>query len=259
MRRVIVVHGMQRSGNHAIIHWLKAHDRFIFINNVIPIAPILKETKRIPPPEKFTLWLLRRLLQRKLHFPFLLKKFYLQRHSLIVSIEDHDLQVRPVVQIPYAVSNILIIRDPRNLFSSRIRRASLLKNHPAYPSHTGPAMNRVVKLWKSHAREYLGLTSHIENRANIYFDFWFSNRDYRQSISRKLNMEFTDHSFSRVAREGGGSSFDGTHFDGNNQMMDVLNRQSSLTDPERHLLETILADEELKELAQRVIDMNQVV
>jgi hypothetical protein len=150
------------------------------------------------------------------------------------------------------------MRDPCNLFSSRIRKASLLKNHPAYPKHTGPAMNRVLKLWKSHAREYLGLTNHLENKVCIYFDSWFSNQDYRQSIIRKLNLEFTDSGFSKVSQEGGGSSFDKTHFDGSTRIMDVLNRQSYLTDPERYLLENILADDELRELAHRIIDMNQV-
>jgi hypothetical protein len=184
-------------------------------------------------------------------------KFALRKRSLIVSLEDHDLQVRPFLKIPCDVTNILIMRDPYNLFSSRIRKASLVEN-PAYPKHTGPAMNRVLKLWKSHAREYLGLTNHLENKVCIYFNSWFSNRDYRKSISRKLNIKFTDNGFSKVTQIGGGSSFDNTHFDGNNRMMDVLNRQSCLTDSERQLLENILADDELQELAHRIIDMNQV-
>ena len=190
MKRVIVVHGMKRSGNHAIINWLKAHDRFIFFNNVIPIASILRGEKMIPPSEDFTLWLQRNLLPRNLQFAYFLMKFALRKRSLIVSLEDHDLQVRPFLKIPCDVTNILIMRDPYNLFSSRIRKASLVEN-PAYPKHTGPAMNRVLKLWKSHAREYLGLTNHLENKVCIYFNSWFSNRDYRKSISRKLNIKFT--------------------------------------------------------------------
>ncbi len=263
MKRLIFIHGMKRSGNHAIINWLKAHDRFIFLNNVLPIAPILAGEKTIPPPEDFMLWLQRKLLPKivKDHFfkenelfAFFLKKFALQNHSLIISLEDHELDVSLLLNVPCDVSNILILRDPFNLFSSRIRKASSGEN-PAYPRDTGPAMDRVLKLWKSHAREYLGLTNHLENKVCIYFNSWFSEQHYRQSISQKLNLEFTDIGFSQVSQIGLGSSFDGTEYNGKNQKMDVLNRKKLLNDSESHLLEKILADKELQELGQRIISV----
>ena len=257
MKKVIVVHGLKRSGNHAIINWLKSHGSFIFFNNVIPIAPILKGRKNFPPPEDFNQWLRRKLLPRNLQFAYFLMKIALRKRSLIVSLEDHDLNVKPFLRVPCDVTNILIIRDPYNLFSSRIRKSSLVKN-PAYPKNTGPAMNRVLKLWKSHAREYLGETNHLENKTCIYFNSWFANRDYRQSVSRTLNVEFTDHGFFKVSKIGGGSSFDKTNFDGSNQMMNVLDRRSSLTDYEQRLLKDILADDELRELADRITKMNHV-
>ena len=62
----------------------------------------------------------------------------------------------------------------------------------------------------------------------------------------------TDCGFSKVSKEGDGNSFDGTVFDGKNRMMGVLNRQSRLTDSERHVLDNILADRECQELGRRI-------
>lgn len=207
----------------------------------------------VPPPEDFTLWVQKQffpLFPRNRQFAHFLMKFVLRKCSLLISLEDHDLQFNPFLNVPCDITNILIVRDPCNLFASRIRKASLVEN-PAYPKYTGPD-TRVLKLWKNHALEYLGLTDHLENKVCIYFNSWFSNRSYRQSISQQLNLKFTDRGFSNVSLIGGGSSFDSTHFDGNNQMMDVLNRQRYLTNSERQLLENILADDEFHELAHRL-------
>jgi len=110
-----------------------------------------------------------------------------------------------------------------------------------------------VKLWKRHAQEFAGVTNHLENKVCISFDAWFSNQNYRKQISQKLNLEFTDAGFSKISNKGGGSSFDKTSFDGNNQMMNVLNRKANLKESEQQLLEDILADDDLQELKQIII------
>jgi hypothetical protein len=256
VKKLIIVHGMKRSGNHAIINWLKAHDRFVFFNNIIPIASILRGVKTIPPPVDFTLWLRRELLPRGLQWAFFLKRFALRTRRVIVSLEDHDLQIRPFLNVPCEVTNILILRDPHNLFASRIRKASLVDN-PAYPGRAGPAMERVVQVWKGHAREYLGLTDYLDNRLCIYFNSWVSSQDYRRHVSRGLSLEFTDDGFSRVSQIGGGSSFGGTRFADDSLRVDVRNRSSYLTDAERQLHKDVLEDEELRELAHRIAVRNQ--
>lgn len=254
MKRVFVVHGMKRSGNHAIINWLIAHDHFIFYNDVIQIAPILNGKKKIPPPQDFTAWFKRRRLPRRIRFAFFIKKFILQKYSLIASLEDHSLSVKPFYNVPCEVTNILIVRDPSNLFSSRIRKAAQI-NHPAYSLDEDTLINRDVELWKSHAQEFTGSTNHLKNKVCIYFDAWFSNENYREQISQKLNFEFTDTGFSKISNKGGGSSFDKTLFDGNNQMMNILNRKANLKESEQQLLENILTDDDLQELKQIIISM----
>lgn len=253
MKRVIVVHGMKRSGNHAIINWLKVQDHFIFYNDIIQIAPILTGKKEPPPTRDFTSWFKKKRLPRRIRFAFFFKKFILRKYSMIASLEDHDLQIKPFSNVPCDITNILIIRDPINLFSSRIRKASLIK-HPAYAMTTDSEKDRVLKLWKSHAREFVGFTNQLENKVCIYFDAWFSSRNYREQISQKLNLEFIDKGFSMVSEKGGGSSFDKTRFNGNNKMMDVLNRQACLKKSEQQLLENILADDELQKLAHMITE-----
>ncbi len=269
MEKLFIVHGLKRSGNHAIINWIKAQERFYFFNNIIPIVPILAGRKTLPRPADFMSWLPKKYLAKRVpygkslmktvfrrHIPFerFLMKLALDNRSLIVSLEDHELDVRPFLaaSLPCPVYNILILRHPLNMFSSRIRKASLKKRPEIYPGEDGPFMQRVVQLWKNHAREFLGMTDNLENKVCILFDAWFSDVTYRQSLSRQLGLEFTDRAFSHVADTGLGSSFDGTSFSGNNQKMDVLNRKNYLSPTEQQLIERIFRDPELQDLAERI-------
>jgi hypothetical protein len=251
MRRVFVIQGLKRSGNHAVINWLQAHRSAFFFNNIIPAAPILRGERAIPEPEDFRRWFRRELRRRHRAVDYLAARLTLWRHDLMVSLEDLDVRVRPFLDVPYELVNVLVVRDPYNLFASRIRKASLV-DHPAYPGRPGPAMDRVVDQWKIHAREFLGMTSHLENRVGVYFDAWFADPGYRRDLCRRLDLSFTDKGFSTVSRTGGGSSFDSTSYDGANQSMAVLDRRRDLTDAERQVFEQVVADGELRDLAKRI-------
>ena len=159
MQRLFIVHGMKRSGNHAIINWIKAHGQFIFINNAIPVtAEILRGQEEIPPPTEFTQWMSTRIFPRYLQpFLFFFRKVILHRRSAIIGLEDNDLPVRLFHNPPHDIINILIVRDPYNLFSSRIRRAPVVNIPEVFPKDTDVYMQRAVRLWKSHARECLGV------------------------------------------------------------------------------------------------------
>lgn len=256
MEKLYIIHGLKRSGNHAIINWIKAGGKFLFFNNIIGITSILRGWKTMPDPVDFNLWLQRKIFHRQLPLGNLLLRTTLRNRSIIASLEDHDLQIRPFQNIPCTVRNILILRDPHNLLSSRIRKSSLKNNPEVYPKDTGPFMQRVLQLWKSHAREYLGITNFLDSKVCIYFNSWFSNINYRRHISRQLDFKFTDRGFSGVSASGLGSSFDGTRFDGDNKNMDVLNRRSHLSDSEQQLLDDVLKDQELHDLAQKIAAVN---
>ncbi len=254
MRKIIAVHGMKRSGNHGIIHWIGAHGHFDFLNNIVPVRPILQGEKPWPEPRKFNLWLAEQLAigrSKPLHTGPLSKTDSNAKRPVMFSLEDHELTFRPLIDLPEDTANVLILRDLRNMLASRIKKAPT-RDNPAYPRSLGPEMDRVLRLWKEHAREFLGRTRALENRTTILFDAWFTSEAYRRAISRRLGLPFNDKGFSRVSRIGGGSSFDGTKFDGDNRKLDVLNRVRYLSDAERRLLDAATDEEELRELADAV-------
>ena len=251
MKRVFVVHGMQRSGNHAIIQWIEAHGRFIFYNNVIPVAPILLGERTMPPEQDFRDWFRARLPRRYRFLPFSLNRLALRNRLMMLSLEDLPLDT-PVFRNPPVESKaILILRDPQNMFASRIRRAWQI-DHPTFPRTMGPLMERVIETWKSHAREFLGDTHQLGPCVRIYFDDWFADAAARKNISANLGLPFTDAGLERVSEVGGGSSFEGTDFDGASRKMNVLDRSTQLEPRERALFDEVFKDPELRALADRL-------
>ena len=239
MRRFFLVHGMKRSGNHAVIEWMRAQGRFVFCNNLIPIAPILRGEKTMPAPRDFAEWEREKVGAEA------------GGADVCASLEDHPLDIRPFVALPPGGVQILIVRDPANLFASRIRKGRRL-DHPAYPREAGPLLSRVVAGWKAHAREFLGLSAVLPGHVGVFFNAWFSDAEYRRLLSERLGLEFSDAGFARVASTGGGSSFDRTEFDGDNTRMQVLARAAQLDAEETRLLESVLADEEVRALGRRL-------
>ena len=171
----------------------------------------------------------------------------------MVSLEDHPLSVS-AFKHPERIKtvNVLVLRDPRNLFASRIRMASRL-DVPCFRTDR-TSMQRFVDLWKAQAREFLGITSVLRNRVCIYYNTWFSSRAYRSEISNRLHLTFTDNGFNEVSDEGGGSSFDGMAFDGKGSQMNVLSRYAELTPDEVRILDRVLEDEEIVRLARLIED-----
>ena len=251
MKRVIIVHGMQRSGNHAIIQWIEAQGQFIFYNNVIPMAPILLGESSMPPEQEFDQWFRSRLMARHRWIPKPLVEWALRKKIMMLSLEDLPLETSVFRNCPFDIQQVLILRDPYNMFASRIRRAWQI-DHPTFPRTPGPLMDRVIETWKNHAREFLGDTHQLGDCVRIYFDEWFADSSARQKISAQLELDFTDDGLERVSNVGGGSSFEGTGFDGQGRKMNVLDRSAQLAEPERALLDEVFADEEMRELADRV-------
>jgi hypothetical protein len=242
MSRLLLVHGLKRSGNHAFVNWLMGCGSFTFFNNIIPIKPVLRGEKPIPPPVDYEWWLAQRLLKEDRQKP------------VIASLEDHALTVVPFIRVRCPFAHVLVLRDPVNLFASRIRKARRVDN-PAYAREQGPAMQRAIDLWKMHAREFLGRTDLLAAHVGVYFNAWFTNEDYRRDVCTRLGMKFTDRRFARVPSTGGGSSFDRTTFDGDNVRMDVLNRERYLDAADHELLAAVLRDAELQDLAARLLQL----
>lgn len=113
-------------------------------------------------------------------------------------------------------------------------------------------MRRVIGLWKSHAREFLGISDLLPNKVCISFNRWYSHVEYRRALSRRLGLEFSDTGFARVPRYGRGSSFDGRRYDTYTRKMKVLERHKQLNAFESSLLESVMSDPELMELDRQL-------
>jgi hypothetical protein len=226
---------MKRSGNHAIVNWLLPQLHCQVFNNAIPLGPLLRGAP-MPAARPFAAW--RSEQEQRLGAPV---------SRAMVTLEDHDLRLAPFYGADLPMRRLLVLRNPRDLFSSRIRKAFRVEM-PAYPRADGVVLRRAIDLWKQHARCYLGDAAPFPDRTAILFDAWFQDAGYRAAVSAALGVAFDDSGFGKVTAEGGGSSFDGTRFDGNARLMDVDNRVAALDSCERSLLDTILDEPGMRDL-----------
>ena len=254
MKQIILAHGLKRSGLHGVLNWVQAHGSFHFFNNLIPQARLLSGEKEFPEQLKFDDWLAGELavkrakLRGRISLRRLRKAAIFGVSRFMGLLEDHELSVCPFTDPPCKVQNILILRDPVNLFASRIHKSALRPGSLVYPDTNNEFMQRATNLWKKHAREFIGETDELQNRVGIYYNRWFTDRAYREQISGQLGMRFKDSGFGRLSKHGGGSSFDGKKIESKVEDLSVLSRSKQLSEEHAALLEEVI-DDEMKELA----------
>jgi len=140
---------------------------------------------------------------------------------------------------PRKENTILILRDPFNLFSSRLRffhrsntlRKEVGKKNLSFSHKTNENSDiswfdkGAVKRWSEYAKEYLGKTNYLGNdKVLINYNLWFKDKKYRKNIINNLGLKFSDRGLNKVPGNGYGSSFDVMTKDGKAQEMNVLNR-----------------------------------
>ena len=115
-------------------------------------------------------------------------------------------------------------------------------------------IHELPELWKSYAREYLGL-SHLmpAPRVLINFNRWFVDSGYREQLSRRLKLVSAEKGLAEVAKWGPntwGDSFDNLDFEGRAYEMKVLERWRHLAgDP---VFRQLFQDRELLELSEDI-------
>ncbi len=237
---VYLLHGMKRSGNHAFVLWLRPQLGAMFVNNAIHVGPILRGSKSLSKPMPFDAWKAgREELQDW------------RGGNLIVGLEDHEPSVSPILGDDVPTRTLLLLRHPEQLFSSRLRHAWHVEM-PAFPRENNAVMQRMVAVWKMHARCFLGQGDACPGRVAVSYDAWVADRDYRAAICGALGIGFDDGAFGKVSPYGGGSSFDGMDYQGRGQQMNVLDRSSQLDERERVVLHEIFEDPELRVLSEAV-------
>ncbi len=233
-QKEIRIVGMRRTGNHAIINWIKNQEigNIEFLNDLKVNRNALRESYE----------------NLRDNYPFVNKS------CLIRSYEDYSLQeitnwlFESKHDLYFGKSgtryDVLIIRDKFNLFASRLKhRLNLEKNNSNLGKSTygnnflsvRSPHKTVGDLWIDYAKEYLGETNYLKhNKICINYNQWFTDIDYRRQIAEKLQVEFSDVGIDKVAGQGGGSSFEGKQLDGTAKSMDVLNRWQKFADISRY-------------------------
>lgn len=245
MRGVFLIHHMKRSGGHAVIDWLiECTPGAAFVNNEIPIKHILSNQRSIPdgslPYEKW--------LRSKSRLPRFADRITTSS-TMFVSLEDHELGVKPFHHPD--LQTIVILRQPENLFASRIKKAALT-NLKAYNLSDPQFLDRAIRIWKEHARAALGLVKPSTPLVPILYDAWLTGKDYRMRLARELDLAAESDPSGLVASVGGGSSF------GQTQAItdDLLRRADFLNNAEKKVLKTIMTDPQMADLADRINSLN---
>lgn len=242
----IRVHGLQRSGNHAIMNWIAAQSAGICVvlNDCEP------GTNPFDTMQEYCEYSDGRLVAlshtwdcaaRELVHP----RIPQQRNLLIHSYEDRELSGDriPETWIGRSTSQfeVLIVRDPLNFFASRLKMWTKL---------TGLKEQRlVVELWKTYAREALGLTTVLEPARRVVIEFgkWKDDVEYRRHTATKLEIAFSDRGIDSLIEVGPGSSFDGFDYRTKASEMAVNQRWKSCIGNDEY--GSILADRELQQLS----------
>ncbi|MCB9765347.1 MAG: class I SAM-dependent methyltransferase [Alphaproteobacteria bacterium] len=212
--RVFIVVGMCRSGHHAVINWLLAHEDkpSIFLNNQLAWRNDRPRRDHVVLRNGASLTQPASLLVVNIED--------VTPEAAALTINQRSVALRLPSDTPTRI--IQVIRDPFNLFASRASKAQ--DGAPNFRSAP-----RARHLWLAHADEASGRTSHLgEDFVLIKYNDWLTDSVYRARVSQQLSFDHSTPLPMRVARFGDGSSFDGLSFDGRADEMDTLERWRSL-------------------------------
>lgn len=227
-QREIRLIGMSRSGNHALMQWITAQHpgRWLLLNCCEGKQNPFASARPLPSGAR-TEASYRHELEQERPGSFTRKDLLIFNHedSFLghacsdIYEQRHDAWVGPSAHR----IDLLLLRDPFNLFASRFRRRAgggeMMKAATA------------LRIWKQHARQYLGDIDRLTQRpVLVSYDHWFADPACRRRIARDLGLPGRDTGLQRVATCLGGSSFDGLTYDGRAQQMNVLRRWQRYTD-----------------------------
>jgi hypothetical protein len=198
---VLHVYHLRRSGGHGVIDWLMGHHQ----------AEKIHYNQCKPHNKSPGIFVMKDMIARRPGIPQ-------QRAFELASFEDIPLmQLRPMHR--RVAATILLLRDPFNLFASRLQRARAQLVKPADASAELLRIN--TERWKSYAVEYMSRTI-LPEAIRVNFNDWYRDQEYRKRISGALGWSFTDEGFASRSswNFSGGSSFG----EKDPSRLDLLNR-----------------------------------
>lgn len=247
----IRVIGMSRSGNHLLVNWIldQVRGRYCFVNCAEGKADPFASARPLDDGRRILTNVPHLEPERDRNGRFAARDYLL--HSYEDSYLAHccsrwfDHEHDRLVGTSGRRIDVLVLRDPFNLFASRSNLSSA-----KLPGHT------MVRMWKQHAKAILHGSPHLrQETVGVSYNAFVRSARYRREIARSLGLGAADPGIEEVARCAGGSSFDGTAFDGEAWRMPVFARwrhcigdpsYRALFDPETvRLARRIFPDEEL--------------
>lgn len=194
--KILTVNGLSRSGNHAIIRWIIAQYedsgfQVFFHNNAT--KKFLENFNsrgggglhglKIPNPK--VIEIIRHLNQDD-------KKIF------IISFEDLIFDEKISQLFEFADLNIIILRDPFNLFSSRIE--GLLPPRGRKDSDLSELPDSEIEKYLLQHKEFVGETNFLKNKITISYNSWVLEELYRKKITENdLKIKFTDAKYKQRA------------------------------------------------------------
>ena len=239
--RLITFIGMPRSGNHGIIQWmLDSFDSVMFFNNFHLKGNYLDRPRYLPRIEE--------------HKPAV----------IIISLEVEDILERLNHQnLNYKDDiKVLLIRDPYNLYASKRQLATKRKKGWAYADKK---VHTFARNWKQYAREWLGDTNYLGDKACISYNRWVEDGVYRRGILKHIGADRWDVPNNKMmtrlpravdGKANGGTKLPGSSFDGFKNK-DTANEQAVFERwkhyENTHAMKILREDKELAELNDRIL------
>ncbi|MEM9399968.1 MAG: hypothetical protein AAF984_07140 [Verrucomicrobiota bacterium] len=263
----IRVTGLRRSGNHAIMNWVrKQHKGEVFyINNarvkVNPFRHVYEEQVRKLEDDDIQGWRTGDIerWRREALGEFLFKNclIYSYEDQPIEAFSDRTFEARHDLyfgksKVRY---DLILIRDPFNLFASRLRASERGKSVDYQMDFMKVKSHKssLPELWIDYAREYLDETRYLQNiKVPVNYNLWVLDKEYRRQVAEKLAMDFTDAGFDEVMTNGGGSSFDGVTLHGKASEMSVLERWKHFEEDDR--FQALIKDPKILDYSSKIFD-----
>lgn len=240
---ILFIH-MPRGGSHAVVNWIRGHfnsEDLIFLDK-LDHAIVRKDCFVKKASNKSVIYRMQDNFFKS--GPYLNDEFLDKQYDKIGK--------------PLNAYNLLILRDPYNLFASSLKKKkNWINSGRSKPGDRYDVSTETwISVWKRFAKEFIGETEHLKMRNRekicVSFDKWFLDKEYRESISKSLNLEFTDRWKNKVTGHGEGSSFDGVSFDGKGSNMNVMNRWKKYTDSVE--MKKVLGDKKIRELTIEIFE-----
>lgn len=177
MRSLVHIISMRRAGHHAIINWLQKN-----LFNGFKNATIIHFNDVYAPSANPS----RHLRLQDLNI--------LSSGDIVIILSYEDIPLETLSKLPIfmernkilpnaEILKFLCLRDPYNLFASRLQRLKNINSEGVHIPLEEIPWEEVKELWKSYTREYLGTTNYLGNGlVRINYNEWVTNRRYRDEL-----------------------------------------------------------------------------